>query len=115
MFLLHLETQGKFDEAIKLKCEGLAIEERALGKHHPQYASSIINLAGLLKAQVSFVLISQIYPFGINSQPLDTDTTGQRARRDSTCRGSSIDFHGYARRGSSEYGYIHVGACELLP
>ena len=104
MFLLNLETQGKYEEAEPLYREAIAIRKQAQGDEHPDLATNLNNLAGLLKAQVSFALHIQIYPFGTISQPLDTDTTGQRARRDSTCPGSPIDSHGCARRRSSRYG-----------
>jgi hypothetical protein len=42
---------GKYDEANLLNRRALGIFERLLGKHHPDTATSLTYLAGLLKAQ----------------------------------------------------------------
>ncbi len=42
---------GKYDEAEPLYRRALAIREKALGPQHPDTATSINNLAGLLASQ----------------------------------------------------------------
>ena len=45
--------QGKYDEAEPLYRESLAIDKKIYGDEHPDVATDLNNLAGLLKAQVS--------------------------------------------------------------
>lgn len=45
--------QGKYDEADPLYQRALAIDQSAYGPDHPQVATDLIYLGGLLKAQVS--------------------------------------------------------------
>ena len=45
--------QGKYDEAEPLYREALAIDRKVSGNEHPDVATSLNNLAGLLKTQVS--------------------------------------------------------------
>jgi len=49
--LLTPWTQEKFEEAAPLYKRGIAIIEKALGPEHPDLATSLNNLAGLLQAQ----------------------------------------------------------------
>ena len=51
--------QGKYDEAEPLYREALAIGRKVSGNKHPDVATSLNNLAGLLKAQVSSFVFSQ--------------------------------------------------------
>jgi len=43
----QLELQGRYDDAIQLTSEDLAIHEKILGPDHPDLAKSLNNLAGL--------------------------------------------------------------------
>lgn len=52
--------QGKLDEAGQLHRRSLEILERGLGPDHPSVATSLNNLAGLLKAQVRAIRQFQI-------------------------------------------------------
>ena len=49
---LFLANQGKYEDAEPLYERSLAILEETLGPRHPHVASSLNNLAGLLKSQV---------------------------------------------------------------
>ena len=51
--------QGKYDEAEPLYRESLAIDKKIYGDEHPEVATDLNNLAGLLKAQVSSFVFSQ--------------------------------------------------------
>ena len=59
VFLLNLETQGKYDEAEPLYREALVIDRKALPNGHPDIAIDLNNLAELLRAQVSFFVFSR--------------------------------------------------------
>ena len=47
--------QGRFEDAEKVVRTTLAIRKGLLGDEHEDVATALNNLAGLLKAQVSFV------------------------------------------------------------
>jgi tetratricopeptide (TPR) repeat protein len=51
---LQLEAQGAYVEARPLVERALAIYERVLGSDHPDTATSLNNLAGLLEAQGAY-------------------------------------------------------------
>ena len=70
MLLLRLKTQGKYDEAEPLYRESLGIRRKALPEAHPAIATALNNLAGLLKAQVSFCLLA------LNRRQLSTADLG---------------------------------------
>ncbi|HSK72461.1 MAG TPA: tetratricopeptide repeat protein, partial [Pyrinomonadaceae bacterium] len=48
---LVYESQGKYEEAIKLFTQALEIDEKTIGKEHPDYASRLNNLASVYKSQ----------------------------------------------------------------
>ena len=50
--IVFLANQGKYDDAEPLCKRALTIREETLGPRHPDVASSLNNLAGLLKSQV---------------------------------------------------------------
>ena len=50
-----MKTQGKYAEAEPLHKRSLAIWEKALGKDHPNVATSLNNLAGLYRDQGKYV------------------------------------------------------------
>lgn len=45
-------SQGEFDEADRLLLRVIKIQERTLGRNHPELAASLGNRAGNLLAQV---------------------------------------------------------------
>ncbi len=51
-----MASQGKLEEAGPLFKRSLGIRERVLGPDHPDVATSLNNLAGLLKEQVRAML-----------------------------------------------------------
>jgi tetratricopeptide (TPR) repeat protein len=50
--VVELEQAGRYDEAIPLARRALALRESALGPEHPDVATSLNKLAGLLQAKV---------------------------------------------------------------
>ena len=70
MALLNPETQGKYDDAAPLYREAVEIWKKAHGDTHPLVATGLNNLAGLLKAQVSFCLLT------LNHRQLSTADLG---------------------------------------
>jgi tetratricopeptide (TPR) repeat protein len=48
---LVYDSQGKYDEAIKLYLESIEIDKKTIGIEHPDYATRLNNLAGVYKAQ----------------------------------------------------------------
>ncbi len=54
--------QGKYDEAEALYERSLAIWEKALGKDHPDVATSLNNLAELYESQGKYVVAERLYP-----------------------------------------------------
>ena len=52
-FMSTSQAQGKLDEAEPLYRRGLAISEKALGPDHPGVATTLNNLAQLLKVRGS--------------------------------------------------------------
>ena len=53
----QLYQQGKYAEAIPLAEKALAIQEKVLGKEHPDVATSLNNLAALYQSQGNYSLI----------------------------------------------------------
>ena len=51
-YAVFLANQGKYDDAEPLYKRALTIQEEELGPRHPDVASSLNNLASLLKSQV---------------------------------------------------------------
>ena len=54
-------SKGKFTESEPFYERALAINEKALGPEHPDMASSLNNLAGLLSSQVISSIIKRMY------------------------------------------------------
>jgi tetratricopeptide (TPR) repeat protein len=59
--VVQLHQQGKYTQAIALAKEALRIREQALGPTHPQVATSLNNLAGLLKATGDYAEAKPLY------------------------------------------------------
>ncbi|MGO9601282.1 MAG: tetratricopeptide repeat protein [Isosphaeraceae bacterium] len=54
--VVRLYGQGRYREATAKARRALAIRERVLGKHHPDTAACLDNLAALLKAQGDYAV-----------------------------------------------------------
>ncbi|CAN0519075.1 unnamed protein product, partial [Laminaria digitata] len=54
-------AQGNYAEAGPLYKRSLAIDEKALGPEHPSVATSLHNLAGLLKTQGNYAEAEPLY------------------------------------------------------
>jgi CHAT domain-containing protein len=58
---IQLYNQGRYDEAINLAKEVLAIREKALGPEHPDTATSLNNLAGLYETTGRYAEAEPLY------------------------------------------------------
>ncbi len=50
--IIAFSSQGKYDEAVPLYKESLAIRKKVFGDEHPKVATALNNLAELLRNQV---------------------------------------------------------------
>ena len=56
-----LQAQGRYSEAEPLFRDALEIREKQLGPEHPDVASSLNNLAGLLQVQGKYAEAEPLY------------------------------------------------------
>ncbi|WP_437542208.1 tetratricopeptide repeat protein [Sorangium sp. So ce367] len=59
--VLELERAGRYDEAIPLARRALELRERALGSEHPDVATSLNNLAGLLQTKGDYAAAEPLH------------------------------------------------------
>jgi tetratricopeptide (TPR) repeat protein len=59
--VVALYRAGKYGEAVKTARRALALRQEVLGERHPHYATSLNNLAYLLKAQGDYVGARPLY------------------------------------------------------
>ncbi|CAM9767131.1 unnamed protein product, partial [Hapterophycus canaliculatus] len=52
--LCSLDSQGKYTEADPLYVRAIGIEQRTIGRHHPEHATTLSNRAALLERQGKF-------------------------------------------------------------
>jgi tetratricopeptide (TPR) repeat protein len=58
---VELYQQGKYNEAIPLAEQALAIRKKQLGDNHPDTATSLNNLAGLYRSQGRYAEAEPLY------------------------------------------------------
>ena len=67
---LLYENAGRYAEAEPLYRQALAIRKQALGEGHPDYATSLNDLAGLLYAQGDYPAARPLIERALAIQPL---------------------------------------------
>ena len=55
------QAQGKYEEAEELYRQALKIDEKTIGKDHPEYAIQLNNLAGVVKARGRYEEAEELY------------------------------------------------------
>jgi len=58
---LVYNSQGKYEEAIELYKQALLIDEKTIGKEHPEYATHLNNLAGAYLSQGKYEEAIELY------------------------------------------------------
>ena len=55
------QSQGKYEEALKIYCKSLDIKIKALGEEHPSVADKYKNIGALFKSQGRYEEVLEMY------------------------------------------------------
>ena len=95
----YLYERGQYAEAEPLYMQAMEIRRTALGERHPDYATSLNNLAELYRAMGRHAEAEPLYRAGDGDSPHRPGRAAPRLRRLAEQPGGAVPSDGPARRG----------------